>query len=61
LAAHESLTVTTIGLVLLALSEKVQVIGKSSAATGLGMAEASNEPPMITASAIILFDIRLQP
>jgi hypothetical protein len=61
LAAHESLTVTTIGLVLLALSEKVQVIGKSSAATGLGTAAISNEPPMITASAIILFDIRLQP
>jgi hypothetical protein len=55
------LTVTTIGLVLLALSEKVQFIGKSSAATGLGTAATSNAPPMITASAIDLFGIRLQP
>ncbi len=55
---HDSLTVTTNGLVLLALSEKTQVIGKLSAATGLGTAATSSEPPMITASAIVLFDIR---
>ena len=59
---QESLTVKTSGLVLLALSDIVHVNGNGpSAATGLGMAEASNAPPIIAASAIDLFDIRLQP
>ena len=59
---HDSLTVTTNGLVLLALSDIVHVNGNEpSAATGLGMAEASNAPPIIAASAIDLFDIRPQP
>ena len=59
---HDSLTVTTSGLVLLALSEKVQVIGNGpSAATGLGTAATSHAPPMSNASAIVLFDIRPYP
>jgi hypothetical protein len=32
-----------------------------SAATGVGQAETSNEAPMISASAIVLFDIRPYP
>jgi hypothetical protein len=56
------LTVTTNGLVLLALSDIVHVNGNEpSAATGLGMAEASNAAPIIAASAIDLLDICLQP
>jgi hypothetical protein len=52
------LTVTTSGLLLLALSDITQFNGNEpSAATGFGPAETSNAPPMITATAIVLFDI----
>jgi hypothetical protein len=60
---HDRWTVTTNGLLLLALSEKKHDIGNepSSAATGLGDAAASNKLPMITTSAIVLFDMRPVP
>jgi hypothetical protein len=62
LPAHDNLTVTTNGLLLLALSDMTHVNGNEpSAATGLGRNVVSNEPPIIATSAIVFFDIRLQP
>lgn len=62
LPPHDNWTVTTNGLLLVALSDMTHVNGKEpSAATGLGRNVVRSEPPIIAASAIVLFDIRLQP